>query len=216
MEEEPKVPISDSRWVALRRCLLVLAPVPITIFLVAIHFKQVVYISAEDIYVGTKEIQMSEVQNAFQLVAGAYGTLIVASVSAMALHRIRYELAERDGVALGYLLAGYQLSHLTTLLSKEFWKGANARSRGGNRLQHISLIVLVSLCMILAHFGSSMGAILLVPKPAWWQVPSKQAQKEGSFVVSGGREAFSYSGSLLVSLLGEVPLSPTQSISSYC
>jgi len=41
-------------------------------------------------------------------------------VSAIALQRIRYELAELEGVALGYLLAGYQLNHLPTLLSKAF------------------------------------------------------------------------------------------------
>jgi hypothetical protein len=59
-------------------------------------------------------------QNALKLPASVYGLLIITSVSAIALQRIRYELAELEGVALGYLLAGYQLNHLPTLLSKAF------------------------------------------------------------------------------------------------
>jgi hypothetical protein len=105
-----------------------------------------------------------------QLPASIYGLLITTSVSAIALHRIRYELAEREGVALGYLLAGYQLNHLPTLLSKAFWTGSYARARVGTRLQHLSLVILVGLCIFLAHFGQSMGAMLIVPKPAWWKV----------------------------------------------
>ncbi len=91
-------------------------------------------------------------------------------MSAIALHSIRYELAEQEGVALGYLLAGYQLNHLPTLLFKAFWTGSYARAWGGTRLQHLSLVILVGLCMFLAHFGQSMGAMLIVPKTAWWMI----------------------------------------------
>jgi hypothetical protein len=128
------------------------------------------------------------VQNALQLAAGAYGTLIVASVSAIALHRIRYELAERDGVALGYLLAGYQLNNLTTLLSKEFWTGSYAKNRGSTRLHHLSLVGLVGLCMFLAHYGQSMGAMLFVPKPGWQAINLKQ--KDLNLIVGSGRAPF--------------------------
>ena len=66
-------------------------------------------------------ISMSrKLQNALKLLASVYGLLIITSVSAIALHRIRYEPAEREEVALGYLLAGYQLNYLPTLLSKAF------------------------------------------------------------------------------------------------
>jgi hypothetical protein len=157
-EEEPKAPVSDSRWVALKIFLPVLAPIPITVTLVTLYFVHVVYISQDDQYV-------SEVQNALQLAAGIYGTLIVASVSAIALHRIRWELAEGEGVALGYLLAGYQLSHLKTLLSKEFWTGAWAKNRGGTRLQHLSLVALMGLCMFLAHLAQPMGLCYLYQSP---------------------------------------------------
>jgi hypothetical protein len=34
----------------------------------------------------------------------------------------------------------------------------------------MSLLILVGLCIFLAHFGQSMGAMLIVPKPAWWLV----------------------------------------------
>lgn len=142
-----------------------------------IHGSHAVYISADDRLIG-------EVQNAFQLVAGVYGTLIVASVSAIVLHRIRYELAEREGVALGYLLAGYQLNQLTTLLSKEFWTGAWARNRGGTHLQHLSLVGLVGLCIFLAHLAQPMGAMLLEPKPGWFLLDSKQT--DNSILVSDG------------------------------
>lgn len=203
-EEEPKAPISGSRWVALKRCLLVLAPIPLTVTLVTLHFKHVVYISQDDQYV-------SEVQNALQLAAGLYGTLIVASVSAIALHRIRWELVEREGVALGYLLTGYQLSHLTTLLSKEFWTGSWARNRGGTRLQHVSLVVLVGLCMFLAHFAQPMGGMLLVPKPAWWSVGWKPTNN--SLLVSDGRATFYFECPRFSPLTMSTPL--RQSVSSH-
>lgn len=172
-EEEPKAPISSNRWTALKSCLPVLAPIPATVAIITLQFVNF-YISAvyesQDFYVGNRHIHISELQNALQLIASIYGLLITTSVSAIALHRIRYELAEREGVALGYLLAGYQLNHLPTLLSKAFWTGSYARARGGKRLQHLSLLALVGLCIFLAHFGQSMGAILIVPKPAWWTV----------------------------------------------
>lgn len=166
-EEEPKAPVSNSRWVALKRCLFILLPVPITIAVVTIHFNDVFYMSAEDGFI-------SEVQNALQLASSAYGTLIATSVSAIAPHRIRYELAEGDGVALGYLPSGYQLSHLKTILSKEFWNGAFARSRGQTHLRHLSLVGLIGMSIVLVYFATPMAAILIVPKPSWWSAPLKQ------------------------------------------
>ena len=168
-EEEPKAPISDSRWVALKRCLPVLAPIPVTVALITLHFKQVVYLSAEERYI-------NEVTKALVLPSTLYSLLLVGSVSAIPLHRIQYELTQRDGVALGHLLAGYQLSSLTTLLSKGFWTSSYARNRGGSRLQHLSLVGVVSLCMFLVHLGPQMGTILLIPETGWWRVSSKQAK----------------------------------------
>jgi hypothetical protein len=86
---------------------------------------------SQDFYVGNRHIHISELQNALQVPASVYGLLIITSVSAIALQRIRYELAELEGVALGYLLAGYQLNHLPRLLSKAFWTGFYARTWGG-------------------------------------------------------------------------------------
>src|SRR5579859_3653033 len=82
-EEEPKAPVSDSRWLALRRCLPVLAPLPPTAVLVTLHLKQLFSLSAADRYI-------NEVQKALVLANVGYGALIVGSVSAIALHRIRY------------------------------------------------------------------------------------------------------------------------------
>jgi hypothetical protein len=125
---------------------------------------------SQDLYVGDRHIHISELQNALQLPAKIHGFLITPSVSAIALHRIRYEPAEREGVALGYLLAGYQLNHLLRLLSKAFWTGSSARARGGTRLKHLSLLALVGLCIFLAHFGQSMGDMLIVLKSACWMI----------------------------------------------
>jgi hypothetical protein len=177
-EEESKAPISDSRWVAFRRCLLVLAPIPVTAALVTLYFvPHAVYLSAEEGYI-------NEVMKALALPNSLYSLLIVGSVSAIALHRIQYELTERDGVALGYLLAGYQLSSLTTLLSKEFWTSSYPKNRGNSRLQHLSFVGLVSLCMFLVHFCPSMGTVLLIPEPGWWEVYPKQTNL--SMLVSSG------------------------------
>lgn len=176
----------------MKSCLPVLAPIPATIAIITLQFVNV-YISAEyqsqDFNIDNRHIHISELQNALQLPARIYGLLITTSVSAIALHRIRYELAEREGVALGYLLAGYQLNHLPTLLSKAFWAGSYARVRGGTRLQHLSLLILVGLCIFLVHFGQSMGAMLIVPKPAWWMVRHLDNTEIVSHHGGGGRRS---------------------------
>ena len=48
-----------------------------------------------------------KLQNALHLPTIIYDLLITPSVPAIALHRIRYELAEGERVVLGYLFAGY-------------------------------------------------------------------------------------------------------------
>jgi hypothetical protein len=45
-EEEPKAPISSNRWTALKSCLPVLAPIPVTITIIILQYVHV-YISAE-------------------------------------------------------------------------------------------------------------------------------------------------------------------------
>jgi hypothetical protein len=156
--EQPKAAVSNSRWTAFKRSLVPLAPLPITALVVTINFINLFYLEADDEFI-------SEVQNALQFAATAYSTLIVASVSAIVLHRIRYELSEGGGIALGYLLAGYQLSHLKTILSKEFWSSAYARDSRRTRLQHLSLVGLIGLSIFLVNVASPMAAIACsIPK----------------------------------------------------
>jgi hypothetical protein len=92
-----------------------------------------------------------------------YDLLVTTSVSAIALHRIRYELAERKGVALAipFLITNSIIYRYSCV------KRFGLVHMRGTGLQHLPLLALIGLYMFLAHFGQPMGAVLIVPKPAW-------------------------------------------------
>ena len=117
--EVPKAVVSSNRWVAFKPCLIPLAPVPISFLIITLNFKYVFLLNAQN---WTQEV-INELQNVLQFATHAQALLIVASVAAIVLHRIRYELARKQGVSFGCLITGYQLGHPTTVFTKEIWAG---------------------------------------------------------------------------------------------
>jgi hypothetical protein len=169
-----KVVISNSRWVALKQCLIPLAPLPISIAVVTLNFIQ--YFAWD----GTKHSTKAngEILNAFQFVGSAYATLIVASTAAIVLHRLRYELLEENGIPLGCILTGYQLNNVKPLATKEFWAGLLQGWPRKARLRHISFVILIVWALLTVNLAHAMAAIAVVPKPGWWDVGKASTQKE--------------------------------------
>ncbi|KAI9761273.1 MAG: hypothetical protein M1840_001976 [Geoglossum simile] len=174
-----KAVASSSRWVAFKLCLIPLAPVPFTILIVTLNFKQYF---AWNVKQHSREAT-NELLNVFQIVSAAYSTLIVASTAAIALHRLRYELLEGDGIPLGCILTGYQLNNVKPLATKEFWAGLLKSWPGKTRRGHISFVVFILWGLVTVNIGPPMAGIAIIPKIGWWGVAEakilKQSDKEG-------------------------------------
>jgi hypothetical protein len=176
--EEPKVAVSNDRWTAFKHCLVPLAPVPISVVIVTLNFIHFFLLNAQK---WTQQF-INEVQNALQFAAHAHAMLIVASVAAIVLHRIRYELSEKEGIPFGCVLTGYQLGHPMTLFTKEFWMGILGRRAGQTRLQHYSLVALIVWAIFVTNTAGPLTAIAIIPKLNWRQVsPGSVTRKEAVY-----------------------------------
>ena len=103
--------------------------------------------------------------DALQFVAKAHEILIGASLSAIVLHRILYDLAMKDGTALATLTPAYQLSQPRFMFKWEFWREIFGRGR-------MSLGILMTVAVFLMNVAAPSAAIAIIPKSGWWPVPS--------------------------------------------
>ncbi|KAL8628500.1 hypothetical protein Q9189_005816 [Teloschistes chrysophthalmus] len=152
--ERPKVAIRKHRPAAFLRALVHVLPVTAALFLVAINFYQY--------YVG------SSIQSLvlYQFIAKVFEIMAQASLAAIVFSYIRHEMVQGQGIPLGALFSGLQLSQASYLWSMEFW--------GSVRSNHLSLkrkcglvAIMVSAISLAAVVGPS-SAILLIPRLAYW------------------------------------------------
>ncbi|KAI9774116.1 MAG: hypothetical protein M1840_005209 [Geoglossum simile] len=181
--EAPKAVASSSRWVAFKQCLIPLAPVPITILIVTLNFKQYFAWGVKN----HSTEATNELLNVFQFGSTAYSILIVASTAAIVLHRLRYELLEGDGIPLGCILTGYQLNNVKPLATMEFWAGLLKSWPGKTRWRHVSFVTFILWALVTVNVGPPMTAIAVIPKLGWWGVGEakilKQSDKEESITI---------------------------------
>ncbi|KAI4193729.1 MAG: hypothetical protein LQ350_008192 [Teloschistes chrysophthalmus] len=107
--ERPKVAIRKHRPAAFLRALVHVLPVTAALFLVAINFYQY--------YVG------SSIQSLvlYQFIAKVFEIMAQASLAAIVFSYIRHEMVQGQGIPLGALFSGLQLSQASYLWSMEFW-----------------------------------------------------------------------------------------------
>ena len=98
---------------------------------------------------------------------------MVASLSAVVLHRIRYDLCESEGVPLGLVMAGYQLSSVSYLLTSEFWGGAVVKPITRRTSQWPPLSLLVGFAVALSVVAGPSSAVAMLPRLDWWDVPKR-------------------------------------------
>ena len=103
------------------------------------------------------EPTQSTVLNAFQFGAKLHELLTDASLAALVLHRVRWNLIHDKGVPLGYLTSAYQLS-ITCLFSLQFWGPLKPL-----RIKKLWLTLLILLTIILTTVIGPSSAILVIP-----------------------------------------------------
>ncbi|KAM0812477.1 hypothetical protein AB5N19_12468 [Seiridium cardinale] len=105
----------------------------------------------------------ANVLNAIQFAAKMHEALIIASITDIVFHRLRYGLLGDRGVPLGYLAAPFQISSIYFFLTKEFW-GPITSAR---QIHHILTALLLLLSMVLASTSGPSSAILMIPRLGW-------------------------------------------------
>ena len=119
-------------------------------------------------------------QSYLQFVAKAHELTIQASLAAIVLSYIRYEVSLGTGIPFGAFLSSLQFSQVSYLWSTELWSAIAARDfRLTRKLYLINLIV---PCAIIAAFAGPSSANLLIPKEGTWLMkPSSHYSINASF-----------------------------------
>ena len=162
--EPTKIAISNRRWDALIPSLVQVLPIAVTI--------PVLYLCAYNVYwddLGSPHQNM--ILQGWQFAAKGHEILIVASLSAIVLHRIRYQLCSSDGVPLGFVTAGYQLGSIAYLWGPEFWGSIISRPKLGHVSQWPPLWSAIGAAVFLSAVAGPSSAIAMIPRLSWWDVP---------------------------------------------
>ena len=157
-QEPLKVVMRQNYTVALLRSLIHLVPTGAALWLVSLNWATY--------YVGSYAYD----QVYYQAGAKALEILIQASLAAITLAYVRYELVLGKGIPFGVLLSGLQITQLSYLWSSELWGSMSSRSLSIQK--KVTILVLVVLVFLLAAAASPSAAVLLVPRRDYWPVGS--------------------------------------------
>ena len=164
--EPTKIVIDSRRGKALLRSIVHLLPMLVTVFVLGLSVLKVYW---TDLGVPHQNV----ILQAWQFAAKGHEILIVASLSAIVLHRVRYGLCATEGIPLGFLAAGYQLSSISYLWSTEFRSGISTKTPSGPTSRWPPLTVLIVSAVALAAVAGPSSAIAMIPRLDWWDVPDR-------------------------------------------
>ncbi len=185
--EPTKIAISNRRRDALIASLVQIVPLSVTIPVLCLSLYNVYW---DDL--GSPHQEM--ILQGWQFAAKGHEILIVASLSALVLHKIRYELCVSDGVPLGLVAAGYQLSSVAYLWSFEFWGGITSRPVSARVSQWPPLWFVIGFAVFLSAVAGPSSAIAMIPRLNWWDVPEQffntPDHKPNSYYLQGGPSMF--------------------------
>ncbi|KAL9109263.1 MAG: hypothetical protein Q9227_006018 [Pyrenula ochraceoflavens] len=175
--EPKKVIVSKSSRIAVRQSLVHILPVltSVTILAVNIH----------GIYIGVDfsgPLHSDTIDLMFlQLAAKANELLIVASLSLMILHTLRYELLYGDGLPLGLIGSGLSFSSFGLFFRKEFYSSLKYLSYNRkNRTRKIGFLALLIIAGLTAVLSGPASAVLLVPKSQTYPLGGTDVYLNGS------------------------------------
>lgn len=161
-EESEKVAIRRSRVTALLRALIHAVPLGIAVFEIVINWK--------GHYVGA----MFDMQNSLQFVAKAHEVTMQASISAILLSYIRYQITTGEGMPFGAVLGGLQFLQVSYLWSNELWSTIFATNFQLRRKFPFVVLILVGVSLA-ATAGPSSANLLIARQDIWPQKPKYYA-----------------------------------------
>lgn len=164
--EKPNVALERNIRPLLLSFLWHILPTLATIALVSLSIWEVFWFdndsSTDKVPIRGTNISLNELLNILQFVAKIHEILLVGSIAAMVMHRVRVRLLGKNGLPLGMLTGGYSVGSAEYLFSAAFRSGFNPQ------FWSLSLLILVST--LLANTFGPASAIALVPSLDWWQM----------------------------------------------
>ncbi|KAF2445225.1 hypothetical protein P171DRAFT_291797 [Karstenula rhodostoma CBS 690.94] len=161
--EKPNIALERSIRPLLISFLWHILPTLATIALVSLSAGEVFWFdndsSTDKVPIRGINISLNELLNLLQFVAKIHEILLVGSLAAMVMHRVRVRLLGNDGLPLGLLTGVYSVGSAEYLFSAAFRSGFNSR------FWSISLLIFVFT--VLANTFGPASAIALVPSLDW-------------------------------------------------
>jgi hypothetical protein len=161
----------NDRWKVFGNCAIHIPPLAITVTVLALNFSSHYY---QDLGAPNQSV----ILGAFQLAAKLHEVLIAASITLVAVNYLQYELLRGRGLSLGQVLAGFQVTSLTSLWSPGVWNKCFSQ---GFRTRRIQFALLVVVLATLASIVGPSSAILMLPIIGWWDIPYETSFTETSY-----------------------------------
>lgn len=149
------------RWRASGICSIHVPSLAISVTLLFLNFSTAYY---EDVGLPGQNLHF----NALQFAAKCHEILIAASLSTVIANYMQYELSRSRGLSLESVLAGLQITNLSSLWSHGLWSGCFTHGFKAYRGQFILLVIVLA---ILATTVGPSSAILILPSIGWWNSP---------------------------------------------
>jgi hypothetical protein len=204
--EKPNVALERSIGPLLLSFLWHVLPTLATIALVSLSIWEVFWFdndpSTDKVPIQGINISLNELLNLLQFVAKIHEILLVGSIAAMVVHRVRVRLLGNHGLPLGLLTGGYSVGSAEYFFSAAFRSGFNRR--------FWSLSLLIFAFTLLANTFGPASAIALVPSLDWWQMKKPFGGEALPVVFDVGRDKWwpleiTKNDTIITSLNGTLP-----------
>lgn len=156
------------RWLNVLYCLPHMVPLAVTITILILNARGVYW---QDL----GRPNQNTILQALQYAAKGHELTMAASLTAIIVHQIQYDLSSPKGVSLGFLTAGFRLSDPLFVCTREFLGGAMARvhAEGISRFSALTYLLVLGVTLTLVVGPSS--AIAMIPRLNWWEVSKTDA-----------------------------------------
>lgn len=153
------------RWRIFARCSIHIPPISISVTLPVLNISTIYY---EDPGAKHQNLQF----NGLQFAAKLHEILVAASLSAVAINYIQYKLlhVSGGGLSLGGVLAGFQITNLSSVCSPGLWSKSLTK---GFRVRRLLFALIVIILMIMVAVVGPSSAILILPAIDGGRFPTK-------------------------------------------
>ena len=156
------------RWLNVLYCLPHMVPLAATITILTLNIRGVYW---QDL----GRPNQNTILQVLQYAAKAHELTMAASLTAIVIHQIQYDLSSSKGISLGFLTAGFRLSDPLSVCTREFLGGAMARVHSEGMSPFSALTYLLVLGVTLTLVVGPSSAIAMIPRLHWWEVSKMDA-----------------------------------------